>query len=309
MTGPLDGIVQDAMNPVNRNLRPFQYQIGSTVFGWHTDIPVSKVDIQTYNVNAQDFQVIRTDERQFGVDTLAPGTITFTMAVLDNGPLPNIAGIALEELPPSLVARQGLILPMLAKEWKANEIRPIWGETKPIYFCDADGITRRIYGRPGKFSYSRRVKHNAWFDVQAEYRRSDTYAHSDDEFFVGPLAPGAPPAYANRQGGDADCWFRVLVFGPVTNPVITYGANTIQVNATIDDGVVMEISSYPWMRRVVDSTGLNWRAFVVGSTMYLDQLIFPAFTSMPISWTIDEGASHSDDTQMLFLWREAYNVV
>lgn len=288
------------------NLRPFQYQIGQTIFGHYTNIPVSKVDVQTYNINAQDFQVIRTDERRFGVDTLAPGNLVFTMAVLDNYALPNMAGLASNELPPSLVARQGIILPALAKEWKANETRPLWGQTKPIYFCDADGITRRIYGRPGKFTYSRQNKQNAWFDVQAEYRRADTYAYSDLEYFVGPFAPGDAPQTAIRQGGNGDAWFRVYFTGPMTNPLVTYGTNTIELELTIDDGVTLEISSYPWLRRVVDSNGINWRSQVIGDTLFLDQLIFYADTEIAVSWT---ATGTTSDSSMYFLWRENYHVI
>lgn len=308
-SGPLAELIPDPQNPLSQNLRPFQYQIGSFVFGRKTNCPVSQVQIQSYNVNTQDFQVIRSDERSFGIDTLSPGNITFTMSVLDNKPLPNILGLTDSELPPSLVARQGVLLPALVKEWKANEVRPIWGETKPIYFCDADGVVRRIYGRPGKFQYSRTSALNAFYSIQAEYRRADTYAYSDSEYFVGPVAPGASPIMAQRLDGNGDAWFRVLLFGPFTNPTITYGGSTIELNASIEDGVVMEISSYPWERRVVDSNGYNWRAFVIGETVYLDQMVFPANTFMPISWVTQEGTTTNGDTQMIFLWRESYHVV
>lgn len=308
-TGPLDEIITDPQNPLSQNLIPFQYQLGSFVFGYRTNVPVNDIQIQSYNVNVQDFQVIRTDERSFGIDTLAPGNLTFKMAVLDNYPLPNMLHLTDSEIPPSLVARQGVLLPALAKEWKANEVRPIWGETKPIYFCDSDGIVRRIYGRPGKFQFSRRNRKNAWFDVQCEYRRADTYAYSDIEYYVGPVAPNAPAVMAQRLGENGDAWFRILLFGPFTNPIITWGGSTIELNATIADGVVLEISSYPWERRCIDSNGLNWRAALIGETVYLDQLVFPADTYMPISWTVQEGTETNADSRLIFLWRENTHVI
>lgn len=314
-SGPLNEIITDPQNPLSQNLLPGQYQIGSFVFGYATQCPVNDVQVQSYNVNAQDFQVIRTDERSFGVDTLAPGSFVFKMAVLDNKPLPNMLGLTndWESLPPSLVARQGVLLPALAKEWKANEVRPIWGETKPIYFSDYDGIVRRIYGRPGKFQYSRTTRKNAFYTIQAEYRRADTYAYSDIEYYVGgatiPILPGGTPVNAQRQGGDGDAWVRFLLWGPLTNPIITYGGNTIELNGTIPDGVLLEISSYPWQRRCIDSDGNSWRAYLIGETVYLDQLVFPADTIMPVSWVVEEGTETNADTQMMFLWRESYNIV
>lgn len=290
------------------NLKPFQYQIGSTILGHNTQIPVSKVEIQTYNVNAQDFQVIRTNERRFGIDTLAPGNLMFTMGVMDNFILPNIANLSNLTMPPSIVARQGIVLPALLKEWKALEVFNLWGQTKPLYFCDADGVTRRIYGRPGKITYSRVSQQNAYFDVQAEYRRADTFAYSDSEYFVGPLAVNNSPVTATRLDGDADAWFRVLLYGPFTHPIIQYGGDQIELDVTIADGVYLEISSYPWNRRVLDSNNINWRSQVIGSTVYLDQLKFFAGTSIPVSWTVQSG-SDGGNTKMYFLWREGYNVV
>lgn len=308
-SGPLD-TVQGLQNPANFNLQPFQYQIGNVVFGLGTEYPVNDIDVETYNINQQDFQVIRTDERQFGIDTLAPGTITFKMAVLDNRPLPNILGLTNEELPPSLVARQGVLLPQLAKEWKANEVRPVWGETKPILFCDADGETRRIYGRPRKFKYSRRTPKNAYFDVQAEYTRADTYAYSDTEYYIGPIAPNGPtPVFASRLNGNGDAWFRLLLFGPFTDPSITFGENVLNLNLSLNDGVVLEISSYPWERRIVDSNGNNWRATLNGQIIYLDQMIFYDNQVWPVNWTTKDGTPTNSDTQLVFLWRESFHVI
>ena len=205
-------------------LHPFQYQIGNTVFGFQTDIPVSQVDIQTYNVNAQDFQVVRTDETRFGIDTLVPGPIVFKMAVLDNYVLPNAAGLSSDEIEvlDSIFANKGLLLPQLAKSWKANDTRSQWGATIPLLFCDSDGVVRRIYGRPGKFTYARKSRISAWFDVQAEFRRADTYAYDDIETYVeiekgsDPHCQERPPAQCHRLQSRTGCTCFPL---PVTSPV------------------------------------------------------------------------------------------
>lgn len=294
-------------------LHAYQYQIDDIVFGRDTQIPVQKVDIQTYNVNNQDFQVQRSDENRFGIDTLTPAPLVFTMSVLQNYMLDSMAGFSNAPQPDDIFASNNSMLNALAASWKDIPLRLTWGATKPILFCDKFGKVVRIYGRPGKFTHSPRHKDGeSWIDVQAEFRRSDTYAHSDDEFYVASsintgILPNAPdPIAASRLDGDGDAWVRMLFLGPMVHPVVTYGNNILELNSTLDAGKVLEVSSYPWSRRVIDSDGINRRTEVIGDTLYLDQIRFYAGQSMNVSWTCD-GSGPS--TQMFFLWRESYNVI
>ncbi len=295
-------------------LQPYQYQLGDVKFGRDTQIPVQKVDIQTYNVNNQDFQVQRSDENRFGVDTLAPAPIVFTMSVLNNYELESMSGMSTAPFPDDLFANNNSALTQLAKQWKNPSLRMSWGATVPLLFCGKDGETKRIYGRPGKFAHGARNKSGEnWIDVQAEFRRSDTYAHSDIEYFVGhpTLASGLPPdgtttVNAARLDGDADSWLRFLIYGPMTHATISYGDRTLELASTIASGVVLEVSSYPWIRRVVDSLNINHRTEVIGETQYLDQIKFPAGSDMDIHWTCTGGDA---STQLFVLWREAYNVI
>jgi hypothetical protein len=292
------------------NLKPYQYQLGNVVFGRDTDIPISKVEIQTYNINKQDFQIIRTDETRFGIDTLVPGTITFTMAVVENFILEQFAVFEPEDLFPI----RGTLLSELAATWKANGVRAIWGSTVPLFFADRNGRVVMIYGRPGKFQYAPKVSdRDQWIDVSAEFRRGDTYAHSALELYVGDatditkgLAPGAAAVNAARLDGDADSWVRFLLQGPCINPIINYGGNVLQLNVNIAEGVELEVNTYPWTRRIVDTNGYNWRTSLAGDTMYLDQINFPAGTDMDISWTCTGSGPTS---ALYFLWREAYNII
>lgn len=296
-------------------MSPYQYQIGDILFGRNTNIPISSVEPQPYNVNAQDFQIPLTDENKFGVDTLVPGPIIFNMAILENYMLDQFSNVVPGNIEPDdVMALRGTILGKLARLWKAKEVRTFWGMAMPLYFCDGNGQILRIYGRPGKFQYKPRANdRNSWIDIQAEFRRADTYAHSHIEYYIGDeadphkgMAPDADPVTAVRGDGDGDSWVRVLIFGPATHPVITYGDNTIELALTIPAGVVLELSSYPWSRRIVDDTGVNHRARMIGETRYLEEIIFPADEELDISWTCT-GAD--GDTQMYFLWREAYNVI
>lgn len=295
-------------------MQPYQYHLSGVTFGRDTQIPISKVDIQTYNVNNQDFQVSRSDENRFGIDTLAPAPIIFTMSVMNNFELESMSGLSSAPQPDDLFAGNNYLLNELASVWKNPPLRMTWGATVPLLFCDKNGQVRRIYGRPGKFAHAPRSKAGeCYIDVQAEFRRADTYAHSDLEFLIGDsvdfsrgMAPGADPVVATRLDGDGTAWLRILIIGPATHPLITYGDKTIELDLTIAEGVALEVSSYPWQRRVVDSNNVNHRSDLIGDTLYLDQIQFLEFSSLPVSWVCD-GSGVS--TQLFFLWREAYNVV
>lgn len=295
-------------------MQPYQYQLNGITFGRNTNIPISKVDMQPYNVNVQDFQVPLADENRFGIDSLVPGNIVFTMAIIENYMLEQFANVSPTIEPDDLFAMRGTVLGKLARTWKAKEVRSFWGAVVPLLYCTGDGEIVRIYGRPGKFQYVPRTNDRTeWIDIQAEFRRGDTFAHSDIEYYAGDqddeargMAPDDAPVTIPRGGGDADSWVRVLIQGPAIHPVINYGDSVIEMDMTIPAGVLLEISSYPWSRRVVDSTGVNWRAKLIGDTKYLEEIVFPAETDMDVSWSC---TGETADTQMYFLWREAYNVI
>lgn len=284
-----------------RNLRPHQWQIGDLVFGRGTQYRVLGTKIQTYNVNNQDFQVPLSDEVRMGQDTFQAGPITFKIGVVDNAPMPHVSG----HLPANLVDRSAKLLTALQKEWKADEIKQQWGALKPLIHCDGYGSVRRIYGRPRKFEYSPKTETSQFYVVNAEYARVDTLSYTDTEYYV-QLVNGAAPVSYTRDGGDAPAWFRVLFTGPMSNPLVIVGDNQIQLQLDIQPGVVVEVSSYPWARRIIDSNGINWRTALVGASKYLDQMRIPPDTPQQMSLT---ATGTTDDSACLVLWRDAYNVV
>lgn len=271
-------------------LLPFQYQLGNVVFGKDTQIPVSKVDIQPANVNNQDFQIVRTDENRFGIDTLVPGTIVFTMAVLNNFLLDNF------ETPPEaaeslLFQSSNTLLGSLMNEWKANEIRSFWGAMKPLFYCDKDNNIHRIYGRPGKFVYDPTTMRHDWINVQAEFRRTDTLSHDNIETWA-ELTWKADPVYAIYPN-NSDAWLRILLYGPIDTPTITIGTSQITLDYEIAEGEVVEISSYPWTRRVISSDGTNLRAKLTGP-QYLDELKMQQKSLVPMRWTDSSAITWSE---------------
>lgn len=286
---------------VSKNLVPYQWQLGELVFGERTRYPVLGVNIATYNVNNQDFQVPLSNETRMGQDTLQAGPITFTMGVYDNAPV----SYEYNSLPDDLILKSSKLLTALQREWKADDVRQQWGELKPLIYCDGYGSVRRIYGRPRKFTYTRKRPGSQFHKVTAEYARIDTLTYTDAEFAAG-LINGADPVGYTRDGGDAASWYRAVLFGPQTNPLVIVGGDEIQLQTVIPAGVQVEVNSYPWSRRIIDSNGINWRTTLIGNSKYLDQLTIPADTSVPMSWV---ATSTNSDSACLVLWRDAYNTI
>jgi hypothetical protein len=286
---------------MSNNLRPYQFQLGGLVFGQHTKYPVLGMTIATYNVNNQDFQVPLSDETRMGQDTLQAGPITFTMGVFDNAPM----AYGYNTLPDDLILKSSKLLTALQKEWKADDVRQRWGQLKPIIYCDGYGSVRQIYGRPRKFTYTRKRRGSQFHKVTAEYARIDTLTYTDSEYGVA-LTHGAAPVGYTRDGGDAAAWYRVVLTGPQTNPLVIVGGDEIQLQLVIPAGVQVEVNSYPWSRRIVDSNGINRRTTLIGNSKYLDRMSIPAETSVPMSWV---ATATTGSSECLVLWRDAYNTV
>lgn len=273
------------------NLVSGQYQIGSLVFGRGTNISVDSFDIKPYDINAQDHQVSRNDEMRFGMDQFKPTTIEITMHILNNKLLHPY-----ESLIPNFWKDRPTVFD-LHREWRGDDVRQIWGEMKPLYFCGKDGITRAIYGRPGQFTYAKDSDRTDAVQVLAQFRCGDTLAYTAQEAVVS-LNSGTQ--YLTRQTGNADSWLRLIYTGGATNPAFTIGSNHFTLNGvTIASNDILEISSYPWSRRIVSGAGINYSANL-GSGFYLDKLRIPAGVSTAISAT---GGS------CMLLWRDGWSSI
>lgn len=287
-------------------LKNGQFQIGSVVFGEGTIYQVSNVEVSGYDVQAGQYAVPMTDEIRFGRDFLSPSTITFTMAALNNFYLQDIlpiAGVDPALLPPLTSGREAT--ENLAAEWRADDIRSKWGYLKPLYYA-RDGKQLRIYGRPRKFASGSTGRKAEWIDMVCDYQRVDTISYSDTEYgvVVDPSAAGTTPGSVVRADGSLPTWVRILITGPITNPKVKFGnLFTIELTTVLAAGKVIEINSYPWERRIINSDAANLSASLTGASPYLDEVKLPpkATTGVGLSGTGTTGA-----TNAAILWREAY---
>lgn len=266
-----------------RNLVPGQYQIGELVMGRGTTILVNEFDAQAYDINVQDYQVGMADETRFGQDQFKPTTIQMKISVLYNEMLDTF-----KHLRPAFWRDQPRV-EHLASAWRADAVRRRPGEMVPFYLCGKDGEERIVFGRPGQFSASKlmsQVQGQA-VDCVAEFRRADIYNYSVEEK-VANILKNDKPTEITRSEGDAPSWLRLIASGPMTNPVFNIGESEIRLHHTIQEGEMIEISSYPWQRRAVDSNRLNIAAYITGNAPYLDRLALQPYTTTHIRWSSEE---------------------
>lgn len=269
---------------VSRNLEPGQYQIGNFVFGRGTLFNVESFDTFGYDVNIQDYQGQLSDEIRFGSDSLKALPIQITMTARRNFLLENIAALTGDTN--EYVFENDPTPNDFVREWRADATRKDWGALKPLYICRNDGTVLMAYGRPGKLSITKPIiKNDGPRQIIAEFRRSDTLLYSESEWFTA-LPPGEVVNIVRAQKlgmGNAPAWMRFLIFGPMINPILQIGSLTVELVEELGEDDVVEISSYPWSRRVINlNTGESLNAKL--ARPYLEDLAFPEETSAEVSW-------------------------
>lgn len=272
---------------MSRNLEPGQYQLGDFIFGFGTLFNVDEFDVGGYDVNVQDYQSHLSDEARFGSDSLKPGAMQLVIHALKNRLLKNVAGLVNETR--DLVFDHDRRVGEFAAEWRADEVRHRWGALKPLYVCREDGSVVMVFGRPGKLAVTKSTHQTIYQTITAEFRRSDTLCYSEIENYV-RLQHGQILRLV-RSGelgmGDAPCWLRFIIVGPMTHPIIQIGPQLVELDVTLDIGEKVEINSYPWSRRVISlDTGANLSRKLIQP--YLDKMSFDANSIVEFSWDADD---------------------
>jgi hypothetical protein len=294
-----------------RNLIPGQWQIGDIVMGRGTNILVESIVANPWDIENQDTRRARSDEINFGKDSWKPTTIEFTFEVMHNYLLPEFAGSKPNfwHSMPSIVD--------LKREWRANEVRKVYGQLKPIYMCSKyDEKVKVILGRTGQFAEFQ----DDMFDkgevvkVTAEFRRADTYSYSLEQNAIA-LNQANPDVSINGTNGEAPSWIKMLLKGPLNHPIITLTnlldadePIVIDFDYNIPSGKIIEINGEPWARRVVsnDNPPLSLPAKLIGDTPYLDRLVFDFNRQVDIELT---AGGMTSESEVLMVWRDTYEVL
>lgn len=289
-----------------RNLIPGQIQLGDIVMGRGTNIVIEAFDVKPYDVNIQDYQVVRSDSIRMGSDFWKPTTIEMQLNVLYNRLLPGH-----EHLIPNFWNDMPRV-ENLAEIWAYDSGRKIWGSVMPLYYCGRDGIGKIVYGRPGQFTSEEIREFSDNVGCVAEFRRSDVYNYGTVEKRL-LLSQATNSAVIPGTAGNAPSWLKILVRGPINNMQLAFSnlvetpePYTVELNKPVAAGEVIEISSYEWERRAVSSTGENVAPYMGGDTPYLDRLKVSPYE--PCTVTVSGGATTSQ-TAVIVMYRDAYRTL
>lgn len=280
-----------------RNLRVGQYQIQDFLFGKGTIYKCNNFEIMPWGVEAGDYQIPDMPENRFAKDQQTPGPINITMGILNNYWLKPVPGASLNT--PDIGK--------LARIWRGDGINNQWGEQQALYYGANDGSTKVIFGRTDKFQYPKYSPVTESFECTLAFRRTDSYAYSAIEH-VAPFAVNTvdPVLVANGTSGDAPSWVAIYLQGPMQDAQITFGSVEFQLDWDIPAGKILEINSYPWTRRCVDSDGINRRANLVGPTPYLDRLRFNYNQALTVRCLANGTTA---DSKGVVVYRDAYQVI
>jgi hypothetical protein len=289
----------DTTEITGKALEPGQFLLNGFLFGAKTNFRVETFDIGGYDVNVQDFQASISDEIRFGQDSLKPLPIQITINAFVNKLLPNVTALS-----PIIGTADFSMDPTageFAQAWRNEETRKTWGQLLPLYFCREDNSVVQIYGRPGKLAVSKRPINGVYHKIVAEFRRSDTFAYSNFEWFVNarPLEIVTVARLDALGMGDAPTWVTFLIIGPADHPIIQFGDQTIDLDVNIELGEAVEICSYPWERRVIQlPDGINYSSRL--NSPYLDQIKFMPDSGRELSWNatnVNQSVESVDFTQ------------
>lgn len=287
------------------HLNEGQWKIGSMIIGKGTQCEITAVEPVSYGIVPGDYSIPMSDEIRFRKDFLQPGVINITVSIMDNYMLDNMYdGGPI----PEFVGADGL-MEQLLKEWRADEVRNIWGYTKPLTYKKI-GQVRRVYGRPRDIAAPPRRMRPGWYDVTLAYQRADTLSYSEAVYGLAGIpktAYGTPGGTVTRADGEAPTWFDMFITGPIANPAITLGPYVIDLNYTLAAGEIAQISSYPWDRRAVSSAGYNLTSKLINQSPYLSDLRFPAGASYSVGLHENGTPVATSATELAVTWREAYH--
>ncbi|MFJ4988733.1 hypothetical protein ACIP9H_33655 [Streptomyces sp. NPDC088732] len=158
-------------------------------------------------------------------------------------------------------------LNMLRQVWRADAVR--FGSTSRLGWLShmVAGHSRRLYGRPRKFSVSHsRLTRQGYTPVVATFDAVDDRFYDDVAKYAEmwdrvpgtvPPRPGrpAPPAAPSKKSaavssaGRTPSWAVITITGPCLNPKVTLGSWwTVELSTLIADGESVVIDARPWER-------------------------------------------------------------
>lgn len=287
--------------------RDFRFDLDGYGFGCGTTVEVTDLDLGTADTRSQDADLDGDDARLFGRDRRTPATWSFVLTVKEPDRRPEVA-----------TARALATLGGLQAAWDP-ELRTQPRAVSVLRYQLGDR-TRRIYGRPRRFTP---VLTNLIFGrvpVVADFARADTLHYDDVEQSVtadltgstNPLGISSPvrspfaatfglwtaPSRTAVVRGDRPTW-PILEFRGGVNPWAEVAGWRCRLLASLNWDEVVVVDTRPWVRS----------ATLRGSYMPLDRGSRLAEMSIPPgNWPVRYGNDSSlGQPSVTVRWRNAHS--
>lgn len=235
-----------------------QYELGDYLFGEGSFCRVEEMVPNSPDSQANDVANPDEDGIRMGSEYRRGRLITFKINVLTTGS-------ALD------------VLNDLESAWEAGEYR-MEAETYTTLRMKRGGRTRRVYGRPRRFSATTKRSTSGWVPVTADFQCIHHYYFDDlpkqsTVAIVPPTTGGFTVPFTvpfsvtgsvgSRTGsvtiaGKKPSWPIYTIHGPITYPVIDMvGIGSVSMPIALTDMQFVVIDTRPWVRRVTRNDGVN----------------------------------------------------
>lgn len=237
-----------------------QFELGGLVFGPGCPVEVEEFVPGSTSTRDQDVDDAFADVRHFGRDQKTPATWTWELGVNQRSEADALDTLA-----------------DLESVWDAEDVRDTVGAVVPLRYRVA-GRTRRVYGRPRRFTPGTEGLSQGYLPVTATFDRVDGLHYDDVEQSV-PLTMGATPSGAYTApfrtplrasgggervneltvGGTAATWatvtFQTTAF--VVNPWVEIAGWRIELTTALPYDQPITVDPRPWVRSVYRRDGTH----------------------------------------------------
>lgn len=220
---------------------------------------------------------------------------------------------------------------LMKQVWGADSIRDRAGRIAWLVH-KAAGRTRRLYGRPRKFSVAHsRLSSQGYTPVVADFVAIDDRFYDETEqqaelYDHKPIALPPRPGRSTlpdwlftskktvdfKQQGTVKTFPYIDVYGPCKNPKITVGPSlwAVQLDMTIAAGDYVRIDPRPWLRTVTLYSGADSKSvadkLTRASPLLRDMFIPPGRWTASLSYTVTAGIPNHEGPRILINWRDAF---
>jgi hypothetical protein len=210
----------------------------------------------------------------------------------------------------------------LQREWRAEETLMQPGVlSSRLLFCGTvtESFANSLVAQANSRTKNIKQVDSLYLSSARQSSGDQTPSHTQITEYLRGLRIMILPQTITRVNGNAIVMASIYHrWSSLAHPIINFGDRQIELDTTHPDlatvypsgiipaGVGVEISSYPWERRVVDSNGISLASYIVTDRPYLDTIRFPYNSPTVISWT---GTSLGAGSNMRFMWHDAYQVM